>query len=95
MNKYAVTHAKIFLVCATVFFVSSALSQVVMGFVNRPQKIEVSAKPVGINDNSCSVLITFPDGIKKYFTHGIMGSLAELAMVSLSNLLSEQFQSFL
>ena len=67
MNKYAVTHAKIFLVCATVFFVSSAHSQVVMGFVNRPQKIEVSAKPVGINDNSCSVLITFPDGIKKYF----------------------------
>ena len=67
MNKYAVTHAKIFLVCAAGFFVSSALSQVVVGFVNKPQKIEVSAKPVGFNDSSCSVLITFPDGIKKYF----------------------------
>jgi len=66
MVKYGVALKIILLVCATGFCMCSAHSQVVMGVVNRPQKIEISAKPVGFNDISCSVLMTFPDGSKKY-----------------------------
>ena len=34
--------------------------------INKPVKIEITAKPSGFDEKPCSVLINFPDGSKKY-----------------------------
>ena len=43
------------------------IAQTIIGTLNRPAKIEISAKPASFDDKSCSVLVTFSDGSKRYF----------------------------
>lgn len=45
---------------------SVALAQTLQATVNRPVSIEIAAKPIGFNDQPCSVLVSFPDGTRKY-----------------------------